>query len=282
MSREVSNTFFICLIRASVTLCIFLLVFLLAVISIKGLGQINLEFLVSPMRNFGSQGGIVYQIIGSLLMVISAGLLCLPIAMGTAIYKSEYIHKDSTRTLCTLLVYGLNSIPSVIFGIFGLIFFLNILGLDLSWFIGSIILAIMILPTVGLATFQAVNSVPNMYRESAYALGMNKWQMIRTVLLPQSFQGAITGMLLGLARAIGETAPIMFIATAFSGVGAPGSLFEPVSTLPTHILVLSQQALNPDAVNKAWGSSFVLIILVTCFSCLGLWSRHKMKGMRLT
>jgi phosphate transport system permease protein len=135
----------------------------------------------------------------------------------------------------------------------------------------------MILPTIVLATYQSINSIPKIYRESALALGLNKWQVITKVLLPQGIGGAITGLLIGLARAVGETAPIMFIATAFSGVDIPGSLFAPVTALPTHILALAQQATNARALQNAWGASLVLMGIVTLFSTAALYSRMKLK-----
>jgi phosphate transport system permease protein len=107
------------------------------------------------------------------------------------------------------------------------------------------------------------------------ALGLSKWETITKVLLPQSFSGAVTGLLLGLARAIGETAPIMFIATAFSGVDLPSGIKEPVATLPTHILALAQQATNPQALQNAWGASFTLIMLVMFFSLSALYIRKR-------
>jgi phosphate transport system permease protein len=159
-------------------------------------------------------------------------------------------------------------------------FFVHVLDVGISWFLGSIILAMMILPTVVLASFQAMNSIPIIYRESAYALGLNKWQVIVRVLIPQSIGGAVTGLLLGLARAVGETAPIMFVATAFSGVTIPGSLFEPVTALPTHILALAQQATDPQALQNGWGASLVLICLVMMLGSFGLMSRLRLKGAR--
>lgn len=281
MSREFFNKLFITMTGAAVVCCGLVLLLLLAVIIRNGFRAIDLDFLFTASRNFGADGGILYQIIGSLLLIWVAALLCFPVALGTAIFKSEYLKEGHFQRLCTVLVYGLNGVPSVIFGIFGLIFFVNVLGTGISWFVGAIILAIMILPTVVLATFHSINSIPEIYRESARALGLGKWQIIVKVLLPQGFGGAITGLLLGLARAVGETAPIMFIATAFSGVNIPGSLFDPVTALPTHILALSQQATQPQALQNAWGASFVLICLVMFFSVLGLWSRIKLKTVSL-
>ena len=281
MSRELVNRMFSAVTWLAVGLCGLTLLFLLAVITWNGIRAVDFEFLFTVSRNFGAAGGIFYQIIGSLLLILFAALICFPLALGTAIFKSEYLQSARVQRLCAVLVYGLNGVPSVIFGIFGLIFFVNVLGTGISWFVGSIILAIMILPTVVLATYQSINSIPEIYRESARALGLDKWQVIVKVLLPQGIGGAITGLFLGLARAVGETAPIMFIATAFSGVEIPGSLFEPVTALPTHILALAQQAFNEQALQNAWGASFVLICLVTGFSTLGLWSRMKLKTVSL-
>lgn len=273
MNRKLQNKLFYASIGLAVIVCSIILILLFGIIIWNGLPAISLDFLTNSSTEFGASGGIVYQILGSILLIIFAGLICLPIALGTAIYKSEYLKNEIAHKIINTLIYSLNGIPSVIFGIFGLIFFVNILNMGISWFVGSIILAIMILPTVTLSTYQSINSIPTVYRESSYALGLNKWQVIVKVLLPQGFSGAITGLLIGIARAIGETAPIMFIATAFSGVTIPSSFLEPVSTLPTHILALAQQATNPVALQNAWGASLVLVILVIIFSISALFIR---------
>ena len=256
-------------------LCTALLIFLLAIIIWNGLPAINLEFLFTASRNFGAAGGICYQIIGSILLIVVAATLSFPIALGVALFKSEFLNNTFLQKLSDNFIYGLNGIPSIIFGLFGLIFFVNILETGISWFIGSIILAAMILPTIVLSSYQAINSIPTIYRESALSLGMDQWQVITRVLLPQGIGGAITGLLMGLARAIGETAPIMFIATAFSGVDVPGSFAEPVSALPTHILVLARQATDTQALQNAWGASLVLIVLVLILSLSALLGRIK-------
>ncbi|MCK5191979.1 MAG: phosphate ABC transporter permease PstA, partial [Methylococcales bacterium] len=256
-------------------LCTSLLIFLLAIIIWNGLPAINLEFLFTASRNFGAAGGIFYQIIGSILLIVVAATLSLPIALGVALFKSEFLNNTFLQKLSDNFIYGLNGIPSIIFGLFGLIFFVNILETGISWFIGSIILAAMILPTIVLSSYQAINSIPTIYRESALSLGMDQWQVITRVLLPQGVGGAITGLLMGLAKAIGETAPIMFIATAFSGVDVPGSFAEPVSALPTHILVLARQATDTQALQNAWGASLVLIVLVLILSLSALLGRIK-------
>ena len=172
------------------------------------------------------------------------------------------------------ILYALNAIPSVTYGIFGLIFFVNILGTGLSWFVGSLILAMMMLPTVTLASHAAMNALPKGYAQNAAALGLSRGEVVRLVILPQSAHGIVTGLLIALARAIGETAPIMFIATAFSGVGLPRSLLEPVATLPTHILALAQQSTDAQALQNAWGASLTLVSFVIIFSALAFFARR--------
>ncbi|AXT18830.1 phosphate ABC transporter permease PstA [Flavobacteriaceae bacterium AU392] len=277
MNRYLYNRLFSFGTRGAILLCGVILLFLFGVIVFNGISALSFDFLFTPSTNFGASGGIFYQIVGSLLIVTTAAILVFPVALGTAIFKSEYLKSKRWQKITNIFIYGLNGIPSVIFGIFGLIFFVNIIGTGVSWFVGAIILGMMILPTIILSAYNSINSIPTIYRESASALGLTKWQVITKVLLPQGINGAITGLFIGLARAIGETAPIMFIATAFSGVSFPSSIYEPVSTLPTHILALAQQATNPTALQNAWGTSLVLIILVVILStsALVLRLRHK-------
>lgn len=275
MSRNLSLHLF----KAAVYFCIglsgsLLLLLFLAIIW-EGIGAISLDFLFSSTKNFGASGGIIYQIMGSVLMVLVAATLALPVSAGLAIFKSEYIQKEKTQRMSQTLLFSLNGVPSVIFGIFGLILFVNLLGTGISWFVGSIILAIMMLPTITQSCYQALKEIPNAYRESAYALGLNKWEVIRKVLMPRAKNGLVTGLLIGMARIIGETAPIMFIATAFSGVDVPSSFNEPLSTLPTHILALAQQATNPQALQNAWGASLTLVFFVMLFSLSALLLRKR-------
>lgn len=256
--------------------CIALLTGLILSIVFKGISSISLSFLFSEARDFGASGGILYQILGSVLMVTVSAILVLPIALGTAIYSSEFIRASRTKRFLELSLLSLNGVPSITYGLFGLILFVNILGTGISWLVGSVILAIMMLPTVTLATVQSMKSLPTAYRENGFALGLSKAEVIRHIVVPQGLQGLVTGLLIGLARAVGETAPIMFIATAFSGVSVPVSIAEPVSTLPTHILALAQQATNPDAIHNAWGASVVLLSIVFLLSLTALFARAKL------
>ena len=274
MNRAVLNMIWRGLFSLALLLCASVLFSLLFAIFWQGAKAISPEFLLTPARNFGTSGGIIFQILGSLLIVLTAAALVLPLAIGTAVYRQSYIQGARAKDMLDTILYALNAIPSVTYGIFGLIFFVNILGTGLSWFVGSLILAMMMLPTVTLASHAAMNALPKGYAQNAAALGLSRGEVVRLVILPQSAHGIVTGLLIALARAIGETAPIMFIATAFSGVGLPRSLLEPVATLPTHILALAQQSTDAQALQNAWGASLTLVSFVIIFSALAFFARR--------
>lgn len=276
--RHTKERCFALVLRASLLICAGTLIFLLGSIFVKGIGAISLQFLFMPAMEFGKSGGVFYQILGSMLMVLVAAALVVPLAIGTSLFQYAFNTRTSIGYLLEQSLYALNAIPSITYGIFGLIFFVNFLNTGISWFVGSMILAIMMLPTTTLSTYQAMVAIPKIYHENAAALGLSESQIIWRVTLPQSFHGIVTGSLIGLARAIGETAPIMFIATAFSGVSVPKSFVEPVSTLPTHILELAQQSTDPQALQNAWGASLILVLLVSGFSLLALFARSRLTG----
>ena len=278
--RAITNIIYASALRVALFISLAILVFLIGSIIWQGGKALSLDFLLSDARDFGASGGIRYQILGSLILILVAACLVLPLAIGTAIFRSEYVTSEKLGHRIDLAIFSLNGIPSITYGLFGLIIFVNIFGMGVSWIIGSILLAMMILPTVTISSYQAMRAIPNSYRENAAALGLSRTQTIRRVILPQSLHGVVTGLLIGLARAIGETAPIMFVATAFSGVSWPRSINEPVSTLPTHILALAQQATNPDALRNAWGASFTLILIVILLSSLAYVARHKLQPGR--
>lgn len=280
ISRASKNIIFASTLRIGLFISLAILTFLIGSILIEGLQSLTPNFIFSEARDFGASGGILYQLLGSLLLIAVTAIIVLPLALGTALYRSEYVASEKMGRRIDLAIFSLNGIPSITYGLFGLIIFVNIFGMGISWIIGSILLAMMILPTVTVSAYQAMRAIPDIYRENALALGLSKSEMARRVILPQSLHGVVTGLLIGLARAIGETAPIMFVATAFSGVTLPQSIFEPVSTLPTHILALAQQATDPVALANAWGASLTLIILVMILSGIAFITRRKLKPQR--
>ena len=196
LSRRAKGKLFAAMTRTALFICLGLLAFLIITITMEGIKAFSLRFFLSPAREFGAAGGILYQILGSLLLVVVAACLVLPFAVGTAIFRSEYVSSQRLQRVLDLAIFSLNGIPSVTYGLFGLILFVNIFNTGISWFVGSIILAIMMLPTVTLTTFQAMNSIPNHFRENGYALGLNRLQIIRQIILPQSIHGIVTGLLI--------------------------------------------------------------------------------------
>ena len=262
--------------RGAMGLCLLTLVLLLGAITVKGAGAVSPGFWLNPASDFGRGGGILYQIVGSLLMVAGSSLLVTPIAVGTAVARVEYLRGSRSAERLDTLLLALNAVPSITFGLFGLVFLVNALGMGISWPVGSIVLALMMLPIVTLSLVRALYAVPENQRVNALALGLPRGEMVARILLPQARHGLATGLLLGLARAIGETAPIMFVATAFSGVTVPNGFSAPVASLPTHILTLAQQATDPQALQNAWGASFTLILLVAALSGLAFLIRRRL------
>ncbi len=238
------------------------LVFILVTVLWKGLPALRISFLLEESRQFGMAGGILYQALGTLLLMAGAAAVCLPVALGSVLFQTEFLRSPGVKKFLRLLIYSLNGVPTIIFGLIGYLFFGLFLDTGVSWVTGTLILAVMILPTLHVSLQDAVEAIPAHYRESGLALGLTPWQLMASVIVPQSVYGIVTGTLLGLARAAGETAAIMFTATAFSGVRLPESWSEPVPTLQTHILVLAQEAVNPTALANAWGAGLVLLTLV--------------------
>ena len=239
-----------------------LLFSILGIMILKGLPAFHSGFLFEESKDFGRSGGVFYQLIGTFILMTAAVLWSLPVAFGSVLFQTEYLASGKFKSLFTQLTYILNATPTILFGLVGYLFFGVYLENGVSWVTGSMILAVMILPTLQVSLREAVDALPEKYREAGMALGLSKLSMIRCIILPQCFYGMVTGVLLGLARAAGETAAIMFTATTFSGIQFPQSFSDPVPTLQTHILVLAQEAASVESIAQAWGAGLVLLGLV--------------------
>lgn len=254
------------------TLSLALLALLVGVLVANGVAVVSPAFLVTGARDFGAGGGVAHQIVGTLLLLLGTAAVALPVAVGAGLFATYYLGAAG-RQAVGLVIYALNGVPSIVFGLFGLAVYVHWLGLGISLLTGSLILGTMILPTLVAAFREALDRVPPSQLEAAYAMGLGRGQVVLTVALPQSASGLATGLFLSLARAAGETAPIMFTATVFSGIGFPHSLLEPVPALQTHILFLAQEANHPVALANAWGASLVLLFLVFAMSGVAMWFR---------
>ena len=219
----------------------------------------------------------MYQTAGTLILMTGAVVVSLPVALGAALFQTEYLKSQRLKKVFRNLIYSLNGMPTILFGLVGYMVFGVYLETGVSWLTGTLILAVMILPTLQVSFQQAVEALPEKYRDAGMALGLSPGAMIRAVIIPQSLFGIITGVLLGLARAAGETAAIMFTATTFSGISLPQTWTDPVPTLQTHILILAQEALNPEALANAWGAGGVLLSLAFILIAGALLCRSRMR-----
>lgn len=249
---------------------------IMAFVATRGFSALSWEFLTAQMEGVGASGGIWYNLIGTLILLGTALVVTVPLALGVALVHSVYLGGHRHRNKLTLLLYILNGVPSILFGIVGMIVFVQLFGWGKSWLSGGFLLSIMILPTVSITLIERISAIPRKYLEAASGLGLRRSQIIRSVILPQSIGGLVTGLLLGLARAAGETAPIMFTATIFSGATVPTAIQEsPVLSLPYHIFILAQDSFEPEVKARLWGTAFVLLLLVSVLSLIALPARLK-------
>jgi phosphate transport system permease protein len=247
------------------------LVMIALAIFVRGLPAISWQFFTEQIRLVGAAGGIFYNLVGTLILITTALAISAPLATGLALVHGVYLRERRQREKLTLLLYLLNGVPSILFGLFGLIVFVKFFDLGKSWFSGGVLLGFLILPTITIALIERIASLPAKYIEAAAGLGLRQSQIIWSVILPQSVSGLVTGSLLGLARAAGETAPIMFTATIFAGATWPSGIKEnPVLSLPYHIFILAQDSFDPAVGPKLWGTALTLLGLVFLLSLLAL------------
>lgn len=240
----------------------------------RGAGALSLEFLTDSMREAGSSGGILYNILGTLILLATALAVSLPVATALALLHGVYLRSERARERLWVALAVANGIPSILFGLFGLLVFVHTLGMGKSWLTGGILLGMMMVPTVAVTLAERIRALPAKYIEAAAGLGLSTARTVRSVILPQCTGGLVTGSLLGLARVAGETAPILFTATVFAGVTLPRGVSDsPVLTLPYHIFVLSQDSLDLDARARVWSAALVLLALVLALSLVALPAR---------
>jgi phosphate transport system permease protein len=275
--RKASDCLVAMLAALCATISIAILLGVVFVVAQRGAPVLSWSFFTEQIRLVGAAGGILWNLVGTMILLAAAFTLCTPFAVSIALVESVWLQRDHARHAIRLALYTLNGLPSIVFGLFGFIVLVQWCGLGKSWLAGGVALALSILPTVAVATLERLHAVPARYVEAASALGLNRSQLIWSVLLPQAWGGVITGSLLGLARAAGETAPIMFTATIFSGATWPHAIREsPVLTLPYHIFILAQDSFDPAVGAKLWGAALVLLALVFLLSLLALPARLKM------
>jgi len=260
------NLFYALLLLTSLIVVLFVIGIIVYLI-VKGGSALTWEFLTQKPSGGMKEGGISTVIIGTLYLVMGTLIFSLPIGILSAVYLHEYARKNRLTRIIRLSIVNMAGVPSVVFGLFGLGFFVIFLNFGRSILAGSLTLAFLILPTIITSTEEALKSVPNTYRHASLALGATKWQTIIKIVLPQAMPGIITGAVLGLGRAAGETAPILFTAAAFYQPNLPKSVFSQVMALPYHLYVMVTQVADaPD--EKKWGTALVLLLIVLFFASI--------------
>jgi len=227
----------------------------------RGMGAISWEFLSAMPREGMKAGGILPAIVGTLLLTVGTALAAIPVAVGGAIYLAEYARDTWLTRAIRLAIINLAGIPSVVYGLFGLGLFVLFLQFGTSILAGSLTLAIMTLPIIISTAEEALRAVPVEFRTVSASLGGTRWQGIRNIILPQALPGIITGVILGLLRAAGETAPILFTVAAFFLPHLPRTVLDQTMTLPYHLYVISTQVPGmPPQIQ--YGTALVLLGLV--------------------
>jgi phosphate transport system permease protein len=263
LSEHHIQTIAFVLVCLATVIVVAILVIILQDIVINGLPALSWEFLTQPPKDLGRAGGIFPAIIGTLYLVMGAIVIALPFGVGAAVYLVEYTREGRITRLIRTGVDLLNGTPSIVFGLFGFAFIVLYLNVGVSLLAGQVTLALMVLPTVIRTTEESLKNIPQSLREGSLALGATHWQTISRVVIPPAVPGIVTGAILSIGRAAGETAPIMFTAVVFSSRFLPDSVFQPVMALPYHLFILATNV--PGASTNKYGTALVLLLLVIGF-----------------
>lgn len=269
------------ILRLCVALVILILVVILWDIISKGSGIISWKFLTESPKNGMTEGGIFPAIVGTFAVTVITALLSIPLGMGCAIYLNEYARGGVVTRLVRMAIRNLSGVPSIVYGLFGVILFVQMLNFGTSILSAGLTLGLMTLPWTITASEEALKNVPNSYREGALALGATKWQAIKTNVLPYAVPGMLTGTILGLSRAAGETAPILFTGAAFFLPFLPKSLSSQFMALPYHLYIMSTQH---HAISKvrpiAYGTALVLIALIFIMNISAVIIRYRLRKVK--
>jgi len=266
-------------ITAVAVLVVIPIVLVIGFMFAKGLRAISWEFLTAPPRNGMTEGGIMPAILGTLILTFGTAIVCMPLGIGAAIYLAEYAGDTRLTRAVRLAIINLAGIPSIVFGLFGLGAFVLFMKFGTSIVAGSLTLGIMTLPVVISTAEEAILAVPREFRVVSQSLGASRWQTIRHQVLPHAVPGIITGIILGLSRAAGETAPILFTVAAFYRPDLPHSLSDQTMALPYHLYVIATQVPGMP-LSIQYGTALVLLLLVLSLTLVATIVRTWMRRRR--
>lgn len=282
MNKKTSQSIAFIVFRILGLLVVGILFWILGFIIANGVGVISWEFLTTEPTDGMTSGGIFPAIVGTLCLVAGSMLFAFPLGVMSAIYTNEYAGNGWIVKFIRVMTNNLSSIPSIVFGLFGMALFVNTLGFGDSILAGSLTLGLLVLPLVIRTTEEALRAVPTSYRTGSLALGATKLQTIRKVILPAAFPNITTGLILSIGRVSGETAPILFTVAAYFLPKLPNSIFDQVMALPYHLYVIATSGTDIEASRPmAYGTALVLIFIVLLMNIIAAFiRRHFGKKMK--
>lgn len=277
MNKKISQKIAFTIFKLFGLIVVGTLISILGFIFVNGIQVINWEFLTTNPEEGMTSGGIFPAIVGTLCLIIGSLIVAFPLGVMSAIYTNEYAGNGWVVKIIRMMTNNLASIPSIVFGLFGMALFVNKLNFGDSILAGSLTLGILILPIIIRTTEEALKAVPDSYRSGSLALGATKLQTIRRVVLPAATPNIITGLILSIGRVSGETAPILFTVAAYFLPHLPGGIFDQVMALPYHLYVLATSGTDIEAARPmAYGTALVLIFIVLILNLLATLIRRKM------
>jgi len=279
MSRQTSQKIAFALLTAMAVIVVVPIVLVVVYIVIQGLGAISWEFLADFPRNGMKEGGILPAVVGTVVLTLGTAVASIPISVGAAIYLAEYARDSWLTRAIRMAIVNLAGIPSVVYGLFGLGLFVLFFGLGTSIIAGSLTLGLMTMPVVISTAEEALLTVPQRFRVVSRSLGATRWQTVRQVVLPNALPGILTGVILGLERAAGETAPILFTVAAFYLPQLPRSPLDQTMALPYHLYVISTQVPGMP-LQVQYGTALVLLVMVLGMNLVATVIRSRFRRRR--
>ena len=279
MKRQQTHKLAVVFVTAVAAIVITPIFLVIAFIVVQGLSTISWEFITQPPQNGMTEGGIGPALLGTVYLTIGTAIAAMPLGIGAAIYLAEYASENRLTHIIRLAIVNLAGIPSIVYGLFGLGAFVLFLNYGTSILAGSLTLGLMTLPVVISTAEEAIAAVPREFRVVSLSLGATRWQTIRHQVLPHAVPGIITGVILGLGRAAGETAPILFTVAAFYLPDLPRSIFDQTMALPYHLYVISTQVPGMP-LSIQYGTALVLLLIVLSLTMVATIVRTSVRRRR--
>jgi len=279
MSRQTSEKIAFAVLTFAAISVVVPILLVLGYIVVQGISAISWEFLTAMPRSGMKEGGVLPAVVGTVVLTFGTAIAALPLGVGAAIYLAEYARDTWLTRTIRLAIINLAGIPSVVYGLFGLGLFVLALHMGTSIVAGSLTLGLMTLPIVISTAEEAILTVPQRFRVVSISLGGSRWQTIRYQVLPQALPGILTGVILGLERAAGETAPILFTVAAFYLPQLPTSIFDQTMALPYHLYVVSTQVPGMP-IEVQFGTALVLLALVLSMNVVATVIRSRFRRRR--